>query len=251
MTVDRIAYMDAAARAAVVAAGDYKRRLLAGMDVRPGHVVVDVGCGPGIDLRSLVAAGAEVVGVDRDPAMVAEARRRVPGADVREGDAHALPVADGGADRVRTDRVLQHLARPDAVLAEIFRALRPGGVAGLAEPDWDTLTVAADDVETSRGFARFTAGRVRNPTIGRELARMVVRAGFELRSVEVVPVVFRDFEIADQILGLARNSARAVEAAQLREDVAASWLSGLADPRDPFLASFLCYLVTAERPRRD
>lgn len=250
MTADQIAYMDTAAKAAV-AAGDYKQRLLAAMDVRPGHVVVDVGCGPGIDLRSLLAAEAEVIGVDRDPGMVEEARRRAPGADVRRGDAHALPVGDGSADRARTDRVLQHLTQPDAVLAEIFRVLRPGGVAGLAEPDWDTLTVAADDVETSRGFARFTAGRVRNPTIGRELARMAVRAGFELRSVEVVPVVFRDFEIADRILGLTRNSARAVEAAQLREDVATSWLSGLADPRDPFLASFLCYLVTAERPRRD
>ncbi|MFI6072707.1 methyltransferase domain-containing protein [Actinoplanes sp. NPDC051343] len=250
MTTDQIAYMDTAARAAV-AAGDYKQRLLTAMDIRPGHVVVDIGCGPGIDLRSLLAARAQVIGVDRDPAMIAEARRRVPGADVRQGDAHALPVADGSADRARTDRVLQHLAQPDAVLAEIFRVLRPGGVVGLAEPDWDTLTVAADDIETSRGFARFTAGRVRNSTVGRELARMAVRAGFELLSVEAVPVVFRDFEIADQILGLTRNSARAVEAAQLREDVAASWLSSLADPRDPFLASFLCYLVTAERPRRD
>jgi SAM-dependent methyltransferase len=249
MTVDPIAYMDTVAQAAVTAAGDYKRRLLTAMDIRPGHTVVDIGCGPGIDLRSLLAEGAEVIGVDQDPAMVAEARRRAPGADVRRGDAHALPLADRSADRARTDRVLQHLARPEAVLAEIFRALRPGGVAGLAEPDWDTLTVAADDVETSRGFARFTAGRVRNPVIGRDLARLAVRAGFELRSVEVVPVVFRDFPIADQILGLTRNSARAVEAAQLREDVAASWLSGLADPRDPFLASCLCYLVTAERPR--
>lgn len=240
--------MDTAASVAVDVAGDYKRRLLAALDVRAGHTVVDIGCGPGIDLRMLVASGAEVIGVDRDAVMLAEARRRVPGADLRLGDAHALPVADRSADRARADRVLQHLADPAGALGEVFRVLRPGGMVGMAEPDWDTLTVAADDVETSRGFARFTASRVRNSTIGRQLPRLATRAGFEVRSVEAVPVVFRDFEVADQILGLTRNCARAVEAAQLRDDVAADWLAELADPREPFLAGFTCYLVTAIRP---
>lgn len=245
---DPIAYMDAAASVAVDVAGDYKRRLLTALDVRAGHTVLDIGCGPGTDLRALVATGADVIGVDRDPAMLAEARRRVPGADLRAGDADTLPLAARSVDRARTDRVLQHVADPAAVIGEAFRVLRPGGLLGMAEPDWDTLTVAADDVETSRGFARFTASRVRNSTIGRQLPRLAVRAGFEVRSVEAVPVVFRDFATADQILGLTRNCARAVEAAQLRDEVATAWLAGLTDPRDPFLAAFTCYLVTAVGP---
>jgi ubiquinone/menaquinone biosynthesis C-methylase UbiE len=245
---DQIGYLDFAASVAAGMAGNYKRRLLEALDVRAGQTVVDVGCGPGIDLRTLAVPGASVIGVDRDPAMLAEAGRRMPGADLRLGDAHALPLADGSADRVRTDRVVQHLAEPAAFLREGFRVLRPGGLLGMAEPDWDTLTVAADDVETSRGFARFTAGQVRNSTIGRQLPRLAARAGFEVRSVEALPVVFRDFEVADQILGLTRNSARAVEAAQLRDDVAAAWLSELADPRNEFLAAFTCYLVVAGRP---
>jgi ubiquinone/menaquinone biosynthesis C-methylase UbiE len=248
MSRSAIGYMDAAAAAAVDVAGDYKRRLRDALEVRPGQVVADVGCGPGTDLAALIAAGAAVIGVDQDAAMLAEARRRVPEADLRLGDAHALPLADRSVDRVRTDRVVQHLADPARFLGEARRVLRPGGRLGMAEPDWDTLAVASDDVETSRGFARFSAGQVRNSTIGRQLTRLAGRAGFEIRSVEAVPVVFRDFELADRILGLSRNCARAVEAAQLRDEVATAWLADLADPRGEFLAAFTCYLVTAERP---
>jgi SAM-dependent methyltransferase len=241
--MDTIAYLDEAAAAGV----DYKRRLFRLLDLRPGHRVADLGCGPGTDLAALAAAVAPgtVTGVDHDPVMAAEAARRVPSADIRVADLHALPVADGSLDRARTDRVLQHVTDPAAVIAEAFRVLRPGGLNGLAEPDWDTLAVADDDVETSRGFARFTASRVRNPTIGRDLARLTTRAGFHLGDVQAVPVVFREPTQADRILGLTRNTTRAVESGRLRDEVATPWLSLTTTP---FLASFALYLLTATRP---
>jgi SAM-dependent methyltransferase len=178
--------------------------------------------------------------------MVAEADRRRagrPDIGILTGDAHALPLGDASVDRARVDRVLQHLHEPARAMAEAHRVLRPGGVFGMAEPDWDTLAVADDDVGTSRGFARFTAGRVRNATIGRQLVRLAVRADFQVRSVDAVVMVFRDFDMADQILGLRRNCARAVQAGVLDEEVVEPWLRRLAN--GPFLASFTLYLVTA------
>lgn len=178
--------------------------------------------------------------------MVVEARRRAAGRrDVRIclGDAHDLPLADACADRARMDRVLQHLADPDRALAEARRVLRPTGILAMAEPDWDTLAVADEDVETSRRWARFVAGRVRNPTIGRQLVAAVTRVGFQARSVEAVAVVFRDIATADEILGLRRNAARSVEAGAMTADVTRRWLDRLG--RGPFLAGFTVYLVTA------
>ncbi|MGC4770049.1 methyltransferase domain-containing protein [Micromonospora sp. DT44] len=247
-SADRIAYLDTAAATPI--GRYYKRRAVDALDLRPGHTVVDVGCGPGTDLGRLadvVRADGLVVGVDRDPRMLAEAGRRLadrPRIDLRVGDAHALPLDDISMDRARIDRVLMHVEDPAAALAEVRRVLRPAGVLVVTEPDWDTLAVADEDVETSRRFARFVAGRVRNPTIGRELVRLSARVGLRVRSVEAIAVVFEDFGTADRILGLRRNSARAVAAGELVDREVRPWLRRLT--AGPLLASFTLYLVTAE-----
>jgi ubiquinone/menaquinone biosynthesis C-methylase UbiE len=241
---DQISYMDLAAATPIGL--DYKRRSIGALDVRPGQTVVDVGCGPGTDLGRLAEAagpGGRVIGVDRDPEMLAEASRRSD-ALLREGDIHALPLPDASVDRVRVDRLLQHVDDPAAAIAEVRRVLRPGGLFGMAEPDWDTLAVADDDVELSRAWSRFVAGRVRNPTIGRELPRLCARAGFRVRSVEPVAVLFRDFETADRILGLRRNTDRAIEAGVLAPAAAEDWVR--RQQSGPVLAGFTCHLTTAE-----
>jgi ubiquinone/menaquinone biosynthesis C-methylase UbiE len=245
---DQIMYMDTAAGTAVGL--DYKQRFLGALGLSPGHAVVDIGCGPGTDLARLadaVGGAGVVIGVDHEPRMLAEAGRRFadrPNIELRMGDVHELPLADASVDRATTDRVLQHVHDPATALAQVRRVLRPGGVLGMAEPDWDSLVVAEENLTISRLFSRFVAGRVRNATVGRELVRLSTGAGFQVRSVDAIPIVFRDFETADQILGLRRNSARAVQADVLAEADVQAWLQRLATR--PFLAGFTFYLVTAE-----
>lgn len=245
---DQIAYMDAAARTAVGL--DYKQRFVASLDVRPGQTVADIGCGPGTDLARLadaVGGTGSVIGVDREPRMLEEARRRLAGranVEFRLGDIHTLPLPDGSVDRARVDRVLQHVADPAEAVREVRRVLRPGGLFGMAEPDWDTLAVADQDLDTSRQFARFVVGQVRNATIGRELFRLCLQAGLRIRSVDPVAVLFRDFGMADQILGLRRNAARAVQAGKMSEGGAEPWLERLA--RGSVVAGFTFYLVVVE-----
>jgi ubiquinone/menaquinone biosynthesis C-methylase UbiE len=246
--VSDIGYLDAAAATDIGRL--YKQRLLHALDVRPGDVALDVGCGPGTDLAALATAvgpGGSVIGVDHDPGMVAEARRRAPGADVREGDAHALPLPEAGVDRARADRVLQHLADPAQALRELYRVVRPGGRIALAEPDWYTLAVDAPDLATSRDFAAFLASRVRNPAMGRQLARLATAAGFTVVAVTPMPVLFTDFAAAEQILGLRRSVARAVECGAVPAGRLRPWLSGLAGG-GPFLAAFTHFTVICDRP---
>jgi ubiquinone/menaquinone biosynthesis C-methylase UbiE len=244
---DHVEYLDAAA--ATGQARAYKHRLFDALGLAPGHTVLDVGCGPGTDLVALADAVGDrgtVIGVDNDPVMVERADERTrayPAIEVRGGDAHLLPVRDRSADRARADRVLQHLRDPRRALSEMHRVLRTGGVVGLAEPDWDTLVLDSDVDGPARTLAAYIGSRVRNPTIGRQLARLAGQAKFEVSTVDAIAMVFRDFDTAEQILGLRRNAARAVADGALAGDDAPGLLSRLTE--GPVLASFVFWTVTA------
>jgi ArsR family transcriptional regulator len=92
--------------------------------------VVDLGCGTGPAVEALSPAVRSVIGVDREPAMIAAARRRLAGAtnvDLRQGGLEALPLSDGEVDAATCILVLHHVADLPAAFAEIRRVLRPDG----------------------------------------------------------------------------------------------------------------------------
>lgn len=103
--------------------------------LRPGMVVVDIGCGAGMDL--LLAAHAvgrtgRAIGVDMTEAMAERARTGAMAlgfdhVEVRLGDALDLPVESASVDAVLSNGVLN--LTPDKRLAygEVFRVLKPGG----------------------------------------------------------------------------------------------------------------------------
>jgi ubiquinone/menaquinone biosynthesis C-methylase UbiE len=221
--------------------------------MRSGLSVLDVGCGPGTDLGAFadaVGPGGTVLGVDHDPLMVTEARRRHAergNVEVRVGDAHGLPVDDDSVDRAHCDRVVQHLADPPRAIGQLRRVVRPGGLIGLAEPDWDTLAIDDRDVATSRAFTRFLAEvKVRNGVIGRQLVRLLTEQGLVPRTVEGRAVAFHDYATADAVLGLRRNAHRAVSAGRLTAGAADAWLARLAG--GPFLAAVVLFAVTGLVP---
>jgi len=98
-------------------------------DVR-GCDVLDLGCGTGRHTAWLAESGARVTAVDFSVKMLEQARRKVPGTDVRfvVHDLHdRLPLEDASFDAVVSGLVLEHLRGLDGFFHEAHRVLRPRG----------------------------------------------------------------------------------------------------------------------------
>ena len=132
--------------------------------VRPGHRVLDLGCGGGRHAFEALRRGARVVALDRDQdelfdaltiiaAMEEAGETPAPGAGAAaRGDALCLPFPDGTFDRVIAAEVLEHIPRDTAALVELARVLRPGGTMAVTVPNG----YSTDAILTHRRRARGT-----------------------------------------------------------------------------------------------
>jgi ubiquinone/menaquinone biosynthesis C-methylase UbiE len=130
------------------------------------RLVVDLGAGTGLSTRAWSARADEVVGVEANAAMVAQARAATTAPNVRyvQAYAHETPVADGAADIVTCAQSF-HWMEPQPVLAEAARVLRPGGVFAAYDYDAPYGFVVHPDVDeafiadsAARGEARRRLG---------------------------------------------------------------------------------------------
>ncbi|MBI3517098.1 MAG: methyltransferase domain-containing protein [Proteobacteria bacterium] len=129
-TFEHAGWQDAATRYSgsfAHATAGYVAPLLDAVGCSAGARLLDVACGPGPVSAAAAQPGCIVIGVDFSPAMLAEARRRVPTATFQEGDAEALPLPDEAVDAVVSNFGLHHFPFPLRALAEMRRVLRPGG----------------------------------------------------------------------------------------------------------------------------
>ncbi|MGN6672605.1 MAG: class I SAM-dependent methyltransferase [Thermomicrobiales bacterium] len=96
-----------------------------------GERVLDVACGTGNFSLPAARAGAQVTGLDIAPNLLAQARARAEAAGLAiqfdEGDAEALPYADGAFATVVSIFGAMFAPRPDRVAAELLRVCQPGG----------------------------------------------------------------------------------------------------------------------------
>lgn len=149
--------------------------------VKPGHRVLDLGCGPGISAFGMLdrVPDAEIVGLDLSHTMLHLAefwrKRETNGHRVEfvRADATHLPFPDHSFDAVTGHSFLYLLPDADAVLREVKRVLRPGGRCAFLEPSASTFDthipaeISGQVLQDPRFVLAMTLWRFYSRTFGR------------------------------------------------------------------------------------
>lgn len=170
----------------------FRERILAYLG-RNSMDVLDLGAGAGIvPQMNFRGIAARVCGVDPDPRVVNN-----PYLDEgKVGFGESLPYPDSRFDMVFSDNVLEHLAEPEKVFAEVGRVLRPGGVflAKTANRNHYVPIIARLTPHWFHQWINRKRGRMEEDTFptlyrannGRDLRRIADSAGLTVTKIEFI-----------------------------------------------------------------
>ncbi len=162
-----------------------------------GANILDVACGTGEISRRLAERypEARVVGVDVHAPHLARARheaRRLSNVRFHEDDAFALSMSSASQDLTVCRSLVQSIPRPERVLAELFRVLKPGGHLHLLAEDYGMIHFSPTQLDTDdfwrRGPWTFGDAIHNDLRIGRKMHAVLRELGFEDVTVDYLTV---------------------------------------------------------------
>lgn len=149
---------------------------------QPGEKILDLGCGTGELTQAIAARGAQVIGIDADPAMIAAARERFPQLAFQVADARQFTLPDP-VDALFSNAALHWIAEPVAVIERMAAALKPGGrlvVEFGGRGNMKTVLAAIATARTQLGLGPSNAIPWYFPAVG-EYASLLEQHGFEVQ----------------------------------------------------------------------
>jgi SAM-dependent methyltransferase len=164
-------------------------KYLSTLPISASSRILDVGTGTGVVLRTIARRGdfrGQATGIDQCPTFVetannfAKAEELTGRLDFRVGDAHRLDFPSGTFDIVIAHTLISHVTAPLAVLGEMARVVKPGGIVVVFDGDYASLTYAFADhdfghqMDTALANATFN-----NPRIMRDLPRLLPELGLK------------------------------------------------------------------------
>jgi ubiquinone/menaquinone biosynthesis C-methylase UbiE len=239
---------------------DYKKLTYEQMRIKPGQIVLDVGCGPGTDTIQLarqVSPSGQIIGVDYDTMMIAEAEQRAEKAGVSDwvihkcADAVELPFESDYFDACRAERLFEHLLDPAKALSEMVRVTKSGGWIVLLDSDWGTFSIDANEIETERRLVRFFSEQiVNNGYSGRQLYRLFKQQGIADISTQMCGVTFTDYPFTRKLVLMDKSESEALAQGVIKiqelEQLHVFWEQ--ANANGDFFASVSMILVSGRKP---
>lgn len=234
------------------------RRQLAtdGLSPLPGHIVADVGCGPGFhtsELAERVGDAGSVIGIDRSDEMIEMARARNAArhnVEFRPGDATRLPLPDATVDGLVAVQVLEYVDDTVAAVDEAYRVLKPHGRLVVLDIDWATVSWQSDDPERMSRVLAVWDQHLAHPSLPGQLPHLLATTGFTDVRVAAHPFVNTSLDQDGYSSGLVPLIHSFVSAHGVPTADADAWMTDLAtlDGSGRYFFSVTAFTVVASKP---
>ncbi len=172
-----------------------------------GKLLLDLGCGTGLFMRRYGEQGGSAVGLDISRGMVGAAREQGGWFEYLVGNAEVLPFRDRAFDAVSCMLAFSYLERPDRMLGETYRVLKPGGGFAVSTLARSVITSLVPTIY--RIGERMEIGRIGVGDFGEryyteeELTRILLDAGFV--DVRAKRCSFAHHSLGEPIFDIARR----------------------------------------------
>ena len=234
----------------------YKERTYQIMQIKPGDIILDVGCGPGNDtiaLSKLVGDNGKVIGIDCDNTMIIEANKAAITAGVHSvvdhklADATSLPFESNVFNSSRSERLFQHLTHPEKALSEMVRVTKPNGWIVVVDADWSTLSFDTEEYEIEHRLKIFRIQHyIQNGYVGRQLYRLFHQQKLTDISIEIFPIFLTDYAIGRQSAVLDEVEKKALATGIITNDELNRWRTSL-NPNGLFFGHLNQVMVAAHK----
>jgi SAM-dependent methyltransferase len=228
------------------------------LSVSKESLLLDVGCGPGMDvfaLAGMIGSSGLVVGIDFKIAMLRQAlatREQSIGKDCFiQGHGLNLPFKDEAFDSCRSERLFMHLDQPERTLAEMIRVTKPGGKIVVIDTDWCSLSIDTPFPAIERTLSEYRLTRVlKNGYSGRSLYRQFSHCGLTHIQAEVYPISVTDPELFYFLTMQRTIEDQALAEQWINADQLRAWRHEIQHAADTgcFYANACMVMVSAERP---
>jgi ubiquinone/menaquinone biosynthesis C-methylase UbiE len=229
------------------------------MHIDTAATVLDIGCGTGVAARAIARRpgfSGRVLGIDLSPVLAQTAVQLAAGeglshrVDFRPGDSRKLDLADAAFDAVVAHTLVSHVDDPLAVLKEAARLVRPGGMIGIFDGDYASMTFGHPDPAKGKAYDdAIVRGVVTSPLVMRQMPRLLQTAGLQL--VASLPSILAEVGQADFWASAIEAFRRLVpKSGVLTEQEADAWAESLRSDSAAgvFFAASSYYAYVARRP---
>jgi len=227
---------------------------LARLELAPGDLLLDAGCGEGRHCFGALERGARVVGLDLDLGSLKKAagplrfvaKTKGSFGAMLQGDAFRLPFRDGTFDRVICAEVMEHVHDYPAAARELARVTKPGGRVAVTIPTTTSellyLRLGDDYFESPGGHIRIFKPR--------DLAKALGAAGLRTESCSFAHGLHTPYWALRSIAGLPRaDESRLVRAYRL--GLIRATASRFADKLEKYVLNYICpksVILYAQKP---